>query len=95
MIQPTKIPLSLLDKNTGQIVGVPANPRRWSDDEVAELAESIRETEVLMNARPLMVFPLGGRYIVIDGNMRLDALRSMKKESALCFIIPESTPPIA
>ena len=31
MIEFKKIKLNLLDANTGQIPGLPANPRQWAD----------------------------------------------------------------
>ena len=42
MIDFRRIELSQLEPNTGQISGLPANPREWTDREVRRLAKSMR-----------------------------------------------------
>ena len=42
-----KIRLSLLDFNTGQIPGLPPNPREWADLELKRLAKSMKNTPEL------------------------------------------------
>lgn len=58
-----KIPLSQLHPNTGQIDGLPENPRTWTDADVEKLAKSLIETPELFEARP----PAGCRahYLVL------------------------------
>ena len=59
MLDFKRIPLSQLDANTGQIPGLPANPRQWTDAEVRRLAKSMKDTPELAEARGCVVVPLG------------------------------------
>lgn len=56
MLDFKRIPLSLLDANTGQIPGLPANPRQWTDAEVRRLAKSMKDTPELAEARGCVVW---------------------------------------
>lgn len=86
------IDISLLDPNEGQIDGLPCNPRKWSDDDLSRLEDSIRETPELLEARGIIVVPRDGRYVVLGGNMRLAAIRGLGRTEAPCIVLPESTP---
>lgn len=86
------IPLSLLDMNEGQIEGVGKNPRRWNYDDVRRLLVSIRDTPELLEKRGLLVVPVGERYVVIGGNMRLVAMRELGYAEANCVVFGEGTP---
>lgn len=86
------IDISLLDPNEGQIDGLPSNPRKWSDDDLSRLEDSIRETPELLEARGIIVVPRDGRYVVLGGNMRLAAIRGLGRTEAPCIVLPESTP---
>lgn len=88
MIEFRRIPLALLDPNTGQIPGVPKNPRKWSRRELENLAASMRLTE----ARGAIVYPFQGRFVVLGGNMRLEGHRINEDKDAPCAILPEDTP---
>lgn len=81
-----ELKLSELKPNTGQIPGVPKNPRKWTLKEVADLAASIAEDADLLEARPLLVF----QNVVLGGNMRLEAVKSLKYEDVPCLILPET-----
>ena len=81
-----KLKLSELKPNTGQIPGVPKNPRKWTLKEVADLAASIAEDADLLEARPLLVF----KNVVLGGNMRLEAVKSLKYKDVPCLILPET-----
>ena len=83
----TYIELKKLVYNTGQIEGVPRNPRKWTKEDVTALAASIVETPELFEARPLLVVPSGDRYIVIGGNMRLAAARELAMSAPPCYEI--------
>jgi hypothetical protein len=65
MIEFKRIPLDLLDPNTGQIPGVPKNPRKWSRRELENLAASMRDTPELTEARGAIVYPFQGRFVVL------------------------------
>lgn len=91
--QTIMIPVALLDENKGQIEGVPKNPRVIKGKRFKQLCESIKEDPELLNLRPLLVYPRGDRYVVIDGNMRVKALRDMAHVMAPCEVLQEGTTP--
>ena len=91
MIDFKRIPLSLLDFNTGQISGLPANPREWTDHELKRLAKSLKETPELAEARGCIVVPLGSRFVVLGGNLRLSAAKHLKWRDIMCAVLPEDT----
>lgn len=85
------VPISLVDYNEGQLNGVPANPRTRDDSRQAKLAESIEELPEMSEARPPLVFPYNGRYIVIGGNRRLEAFHALKREQIPVVTLPADT----
>jgi hypothetical protein len=91
LIQSQNIALSLLDTNDGQIAGVPANPRTIDPVDFANLKKSIEDNPEMLGMRELLVYPVGGRYVVIGGNMRLKAMRDLGFSDAPCKVLPEST----
>lgn len=88
MTNPVHIPLSKLRLNDGQVDWLPRNPRQWTREQLDRLADSIRETPMLLEARGLIVYPYGGTFVVIGGNMRLAALTIMGAKDAPCYILP-------
>lgn len=92
MIEFKRIPLDLLDPNTGQIPGVPKNPRKWSRRELENLSASMRDTPELTEARGAIVYPFQGRFVVLGGNMRLEGHRINEDKDAPCAILPKDTP---
>lgn len=81
-----------IEQNTGQIAGLPANPRQWKKADVESLAKSIEETPELLDARPLIVMPHDGKYIVLGGNLRLAALKHLGRKEAPVYVLPDDTP---
>lgn len=88
----TRIRLTDLEQNKGQVEGLPSNPRQWGRGELDNLVKSIRETPELLEARGLIVWPYGGKYVILGGNMRFSALREMNAKDAPCYVLPEETP---
>jgi len=88
----TTIKIKDIEQNTGQVAGLPANPRQWTRDDVERLARSIEETPELLDARPLIVIPHAGKYVVLGGNLRLAALKKLGRAEAPAYILPEETP---
>lgn len=88
----SKISIDKIKPNTGQIEGLPANPRIIKDEKFKKLCESIKDLPEMAEARDLLVFPYNGEYIVIGGNMRLKAYKELGWEEAPCFILPEDIP---
>ena len=93
MIDFRRIELSQLEPNTGQIPGLPANPRAWTDREVRRLAKSMKATPELAEARGCIVVPHEGRYVVLGGNLRLEGAKSLKWRDIMCAVLPEDTKP--
>ena len=91
MIEFRRIALDQLDFNTGQIPGLPPNPREWTDLEIKRLAKSMRGTPELVEARGCIVIPYEGRYVVLGGNLRLAAAKYLKWPDIMCAILPEGT----
>ena len=91
-MQTVRIKLAELAPNTGQIPGLPTNPRQWTRTEIDRLARSLRETPELFEARPIIVTPWAGKYVILGGNLRFDACRANKDTDAPCVVIPAGTP---
>lgn len=91
-MQVTRLPINLLEQNTGQIEGLPSNPRQWTKEDVQQIAASLKETPELFEARPIIVYPLGDKYIILGGNLRYDGSKMNKETDVPCFVMPESTP---
>lgn len=83
------VKISEIAPNKGQVEGLPANPRKWTKSDVAKLADSIQETPELLAARGLILYPYEGQYVVVGGNMRLEAIRATEATYAPAYILPE------
>lgn len=69
-MQTKKIEIKRLQPNKGQIEGLPANPRKWTNADLEKLMESMEETPMLTEARGCIVYPFGDVFVVLAGNMR-------------------------
>ena len=89
----TEIELKKLVLNTGQIEGLPANPRKIDVNAFSKLKENITNNPEMLALRGLIVYETeGGKYVVIGGNMRLRAMRELGTfDKAPCVIIPQGT----
>lgn len=87
-----RIRLSALEPNTGQIPGLPMNPRQWTASDVDRIANSLRETPELFEARPLLVYPLEKKFIILGGNLRHEGAKRNKAKDAPCIVFPADTP---
>ena len=88
----TRIRLTDLELNRGQVEGLPSNPREWTRGDLDKLKKSIEETPELLEARGLIVWPHNGKYVIMGGNMRFSALREMNAVDAPCYVLPEDMP---
>ena len=88
-----KIDISRVRPNEGQIEGLPANPRIIKNERFKKLVKSIRDLPEMTEARDLLVYPHGGEYIVIGGNMRLQAYRELGWKEVPCCVLPQDMPP--
>lgn len=79
--------------NTGQLRGVPKNPRFIKDFRFEKLCKSIQDDPEYLNARPLIVIPYAAAYVVICGNMRLRACVESGFIEVPCVVLNPNTPP--
>lgn len=90
-----QIKISQLHPNTGQIPGVPANPRFIKDESYEKLKQSIIADPEMLDLRELLVFPhpdKPGGFIIIGGNMRYRICKELKYKTVPCKAIPAETP---
>jgi ParB-like chromosome segregation protein Spo0J len=87
-----QVKISQLKSNTGQIEGLPANPRLIKDERFKKLVKSIQDDPEMLDLRELIVFPHEENFVVIAGNMRLKAMKELGFKEAPCKILSEETP---
>ena len=82
--------LTILD--TRDLVGNPKNPRKITTQSLNRLCDSIRQNGFWQH-RPIAVEKQEwtDKWVVLDGNQRLKALRRMKRREAPCVIYSELT----
>lgn len=85
--------LSALVLNTGQVPGLPKNPRFIRDHRFDALKRSIADAPEMLDYRRLLVYPFEQKHVVICGNMRLRAARDLGYTELPCVILPPDTPP--
>lgn len=85
------IDIRLVEMNTGQIDGLPSNPRQWTKDDVKRIAKSLRETPELFAMRPCIVYPQGGKYILLGGNLRYCGAKENKDKTVPCIVVDAAT----
>lgn len=78
--------MTRLALNTGQIEGLPANPRQWTSADVDRIAKSLKETPELLQMRPLIVTPHGHKYVILAGSLRYCGLQKMNAGEAPCIV---------
>lgn len=87
-----KIKLSKLKSNTGQIEGLPANPRLIKDSKYQKLVKSLQDDPEMLELRELVAYDNNGELIVIMGNMRLKALTELGIKETFVKVLPNNTP---
>lgn len=87
-----ELPVDLLDNNTGQIDGVPENPRKCTKERMQALIESHRNSPEMERLNELIVYPDKGRYVVLSGNHRLKARRRLGWGKTWCKVLAGDTP---
>lgn len=89
-----RLKLTDLEQNSGQIAGLPINPRQWKKGDVERLAKSLKETPELFEARPIIVIPNGegNKYVILGGNMRFEASKLNKAKDVPAVILPADMP---
>lgn len=90
----TIMPVSMLQYNTGQIKGVPKNPRFFRDNRYRLLKKSIEESPEMLALRELIIYPLDeNTFVVICGNLRLRACKELGYKELPAKILNKETPP--
>lgn len=87
-----RLKMSALEPNTGQLEGLPINPRQWTKTDIDLLAKSLSETPELFEARPLLVVPHDGKFVILGGNLRYEASKQNKAKEVPAIIFPAETP---
>lgn len=87
-----RIPLSKISPNSGQIDGLPKNPRFIRDKKFESLKKSLQDDPEMLELREVLVIPLADKYIVIGGNMRFRAAKELGFKDIPCKIINPETP---
>lgn len=86
-----RIAIDLIEMNTGQIAGLPSNPRQWTKAQLDNLKASIEETPELLEARGCIVDYHNGKYVCLGGNMRYAACKALGMSELPCYVVPEGT----
>ena len=91
-MQTQLIKLSQLKSNTGQVEGLPANPRILKDDKFIKLKKSLQDDPEMLELREVIAYDNNGDLIVICGNMRLKALKELGVKEVPTKVLPTETP---
>lgn len=81
-----------LSTNDGQIEGLPKNPRQIRDHRYEKLKKSIEDAPEMLNLRELLVYPHGGKFVIIGGNMRYRACKELGYKELPCKVLDAETP---
>lgn len=90
-MQQQQIKISLLKSNSGQVEGLPKNPRLIKSERFTKLVKSIQEDPEMLELRELIVYPFNDEFVVIAGNMRLAAMKELKYKEAPCKVLDINT----
>lgn len=93
IVQGREMALADITPNKGQIPGVPKNPRVIRDTKFKLLKKSIEEDPEMLGLREILLFPYGGKHIIIGGNMRYQALKDLGYTTAIVKILPADFTP--
>ena len=86
-----RIKISELSFNTGQVPGLPKNPRFIRDQKFEGLRQSIREDPNFFELREVIAYDFGGIFVIIGGEMRTRGAKAEGIKELPCKILPEST----
>ncbi len=86
------INLSKLHLNTGQVQGLPKNPRFIRSERFELLKKSIHDDPEMMQLREIIAYDNHGELVIIMGNMRYRAMKELGMKTAPVKVLPEDTP---
>lgn len=81
-----------LRTNSGQIAGLPRNPRKISKKQLEKLKKSVADAPEMLQLRELIVVENGNEFVVIAGNQRLEAAKAIGMKSVPCKVLAADTP---
>jgi len=87
-----RIKISELSFNTGQVPGLPKNPRFIRDQKFEAMCQSIREDPEYLEVREVLIYDYQGVNVVIAGEMRTRGAKHEGHKEVPCKVFPESTP---
>lgn len=85
------VSINKLKNNTGQIEGLPKNPRLLKDDKFKKLVKSIQDDPEMLELREVIAYDNNGELVVIAGNMRLKACQEIGIKDIPTKILPQNT----
>ena len=85
------VSINKLKNNTGQIEGLPKNPRLLKDDKFKKLVKSIQDDPEMLELREVIAYDNNGELVVIAGNMRLKACQEVGLKEIPTKILPQNT----
>lgn len=71
------IPENKLLPNSGQIAGLPQNPRQINDEKFDKLVKSIIDNPEMLHLRECIVTPFKKEFVILAGNMRKRAFTAV------------------
>jgi DNA modification methylase len=83
--------INKLKNNTGQIEGLPKNPRLLKDDKFKKLVKSLQDDPEMLELREVIAYDNNGELVVIAGNMRLKACQEVGITDIPTKILPKET----
>ena len=86
------IPIEKIRPNTGQIEGLPKNPRFIRDHKFEKLKQSIFDLPAMLELREVILFPFGDIFVTIGGNMRYRACVDLNYSKVPAKVLPADTP---
>ena len=86
------VSINKLKNNTGQVEGLPKNPRVLKDDKFKKLVKSIQDDPEMLELREVIAYDNNGELVVIAGNMRLKACQDVGLKEIPTKILPQNTP---
>ena len=82
-----------LRPNSGEVEGLPRNPRKISKKNLEKLKKSVQDAPEMLRLRELIVVPHGDQFVVIAGNQRLEAAKAVGMTALPCKVLPADTDP--
>ena len=90
-----QLPISRVSPNSGQVKGLPKNPRFIRDEKYKKLVQSIKDDPEMLELRELIVYDTGDDalgYVVVGGNMRYRAMKELGYKEVPCKVLDTDFP---